>query len=130
MTLTIDTSVLVKIEKGDQGVLEKIKNIKEHDTSSPCITFIAYFEFIQGINQRNPKNKEKALNLLNLFRFAAPTKLTASIMNDLKYKYEKLGKVFTLSDLLIASQCIENNLTLVTADKQFETIEELKKVIL
>lgn len=130
MTLVIDTSVLIKIEKGNQEIIEKVRKIREGDEASPCITFITYFEFLQGINKRNPKNKERALNLLNLFRLLAPTKLTASIMNDLKYKYERIGKSFSLSDLMIASQIIENNMTLVTNDKHFEEIGELKKIIL
>ena len=35
-----------------------------------------------------------------------------------------------LADLLISSQVIENNLILVTMDKDFEKIESLKKIIL
>ncbi|HLC36504.1 MAG TPA: PIN domain-containing protein [archaeon] len=32
--------------------------------------------------------------------------------------------------MLIASQAIENNLTLITKDKDFEKIEELQKIVL
>ena len=51
-------------------------------------------------------------------------------MADLKYKYEKKGIVVPLADLIIASIAIENNAVLVTSDKDFEKIEELKKIII
>lgn len=130
MSLTIDTSVLIRIEKGDKKIMESIKKARETYPSPPSVTFIAYFEFLQGIRERNPKNKDKAVKFIELFRFLSLTKSAANILNDLKHKYEKLGKSFTLSDLLIASQAIENDLTLVTADKQFQEIEELKKIVL
>jgi len=55
---------------------------------------------------------------------------TSDILSDLKLKYEKKGLSFSLSDLLIAAQVIENDLILVTRDRDFEGIRELKKIIL
>lgn len=130
MTLSLDTNILIRIEKRERNISEKIELLIKSDSAPACITFIAYFEFIQGIRLRSQKNKEKSLNFIEMFQCLQTTKKTAIILDDLKNKYERTGNSFTLSDLLIASQCIENNLTLVTTDKQFQEIEELKKIIL
>ena len=130
MSLVIDTSVLISLEKGDKVTISSMEDLKKMHTSPPCITFINYFEFLHGIRERNPKNKSDALSFVELFEFLAITKRTAIILSDLKYKYEKLGVSFSLSDLLIASQTIENGMMLVTKDKHFQEIEELKKIIL
>lgn len=130
MTLALDTNILIGIEKREKYIIESVENITKKDPAPACVTFINYFEFVQGIRLRSQKNKEKSLNFIETFQCLQTTKKTAIILDDLKNKYEKMGKTFTLSDLVIASQCIENNLTLVTTDKQFQEIEELKKIIL
>lgn len=130
MSLIIDTSVLISLEKGDKTTIKLLEDLMKTYPSPPNVAFINYFEFLYGLHERNPKNKADAINFIDLFHFLEPTKKTASILSDLKYKYEKQGKPFSLSDLLVASQSIENNMILVSKDKQFEEIEELKKVIL
>lgn len=130
MTLVFDTSILIDIERRDNKVLGKIKELSEIHPAPASITFINYSEFIHGLKIKSPKNKEKGLAFIELFHFLEPTKKTANILSDLKFKYEKLGKSFPLSDLLIASQTIENDMTLVTGDKTFQEIGELKKIIL
>lgn len=130
MTLILDTSVIIDIEKKDERILEKMKELIEIHPTAASITFINYFEFIHGLQRKSPKNKEKALAFIEMFDFLEPTKRTATILSDLKYKYEKHGQSFSLTDLLIASQSIENDMTLVTGDKHFQEIEELKKIIL
>lgn len=94
------------------------------------ITFISFFEFVHGLQLKSPKNKEKSIAFIERFHFLEPTKKTAVILSDLRYKYEKKGKSFSLSDMLIASQVIENDMTLVTSDRHFQEIDELKKIML
>ncbi len=130
MTLALDTSIIIDIEKKDKEVLGKMRELIAAYPAPASITFISYFEFMHGLQQKSPKNKEKALSFIEMFRFLEPTKRTAGILSDLKSKYEKLGKSFSLSDLMIASQAIENGMTLVTRDRHFQEIEELKKVIM
>src|SRR3989338_3948719 len=122
MTFLLDTSVLIDIERREKKLIEKMKEIVETDPAPACIAFISYFEFIHGLQIKSPKNKEKSMEFIGKFYFLQPTKKTAVILSDLKYKYEKIGKPFSLSDLLIASQSIENNMTLVTRDKHFKEI--------
>jgi tRNA(fMet)-specific endonuclease VapC len=130
MSLVVDTSVLINIEKGKRDTIEKLEKLRSEQPGPPFVAFISYFEFIYGIRERNPKNKTRAIEFIELFDFLASTKTTARILSDLKHKYDKTGKVFSLSDLMIASQAIENNLILVTEDKKFKELQELNSVIL
>ena len=130
MTLLLDTSILIDIERREKKLLEKIEDIVETDPVPACITFMNYFEFIHGLKAKSPRNKEKSLAFIEKFYCLHPTKNTAVILSDLKHKYDKHGKSFSLSDLLIASHAVENGMTLVTRDKHFQEIDELGKIIL
>src|SRR3989344_7327011 len=130
MTLVLDTSILIDIERRKEVTLEKLRQIILIHQQPAKITFVNQFEFLLGIKEREPKNKEKAIAFLNQFLGINTTKLTAGILSDLKYKYDKIGKNLSLTDLLITSLVIENNMVLLTKDKDFEKIEELKKIII
>jgi len=130
MVLVLDTSILISLEKRRKDIIKKIKEISSVHQEPAVITFISYFEFLFGIKDKNLKNEEKAIAFLNKFGVLKINRETARISADLKYKYNKKGFELSLSDLLIASQAIENNMTLVTTDKDFEQIEELKKIII
>ncbi len=130
MTLVLDTSILIGIEKKDKSLIEKLRLLIGQHPSPAKITFVNYFEFLLGIKKRTPKNKETAVAFLNKFSVLQTTKTTAHILSDLKNKYDEKGTVLSLADLLIASLAVENNMTLATRDNDFSKIEELKKVIL
>lgn len=130
MTLVFDTSILIRLEKNDKIVTNRISEIVKVDSAPAVITFMSYFEFYHVLRAKSPKNKEHALLFLDKFHCMHTTKETARILSALKETYDKAGKSFSLADYLIASQAIENNLTLVTTDKQFNEIKELKKIIL
>ncbi|HIH43054.1 TPA: type II toxin-antitoxin system VapC family toxin [Candidatus Woesearchaeota archaeon] len=130
MTLVFDTSLLIEIEKRNKAVIEKLKEYMELYPAAPQITFMNYFEFYDGIQGKQLHNKEKALAFINNFNMINIIKKTGETLSGLKRKYEKLGNIIPLADLMIASQVIENNLILVTLDKDFERIEEMNKIIL
>lgn len=130
MILVFDTSVLVDIGRNNIETINKIKKLIKLHPSEPKITFIAYYEFLKGIEKRKIKNKEKAIEFINKFGFLEINKKTAEILANLKLRYDKLGIEFSLADLLIAAQVIENQMLLVSKDKDFDNIEELNKIIL
>lgn len=130
MTLVLDTSILIELEKKNSFVIDKLRSFISLNPSPAKITFMNYFEFLFGLHQKSPKNKDKAIAFLNHFSVLQTTKSTAEILSDLKYKYDKKGIVLALSDLLIASLVMENNMTLISMDKDFEKIVELKKIII
>jgi predicted nucleic acid-binding protein len=94
------------------------------------ITIISYSVILSGSEERKESNINKAMQFISKFPVLSAGKETARILSDLKYDYEKNGIMLPLADLFIATQAIENNMTLITLDKGFERIEELKKIIL
>ena len=130
MTLTFDTSILVDIEKGNEEVIRKIEELSKIYKTRAQIPFIPYYEFLRGLKIGKPKRYKELLEFINSFNVIKITKKTADILSDLKIKYDRLGIPLGLADLLIASQALENQLILVTKDKDFEKITEIKKIIL
>jgi|SRR3989338_2853474 len=130
MNLLFDTSILIAIEKKDNNVLSGIKELIVFYPDLPKISFITYFEFYDGVQDKQPKNKEKAVHLLNKFTLLPTSKRTAEILSDLKRAGEKEGTPLPLADLIIASQAIEHDAILVTRDKGFSHLKTLKKIIL
>ncbi|MEK6968749.1 MAG: type II toxin-antitoxin system VapC family toxin [Nanoarchaeota archaeon] len=128
MELALDTSVIVELERGNQHCMNLIK---KHLTekSSPLVPFFSYFEFVAGMEGRPANRKAQALSFLNSMRFVPPTKRTAFHSLDLKRKYESTGEMFSIPDLMNASQAIENNLAFMTSDKQFLKIKELNTIL-
>ena len=130
MALVLDTSVLVDIERKREETIKKLDEISKSHFLPPRITFISYFEFYEGIIEKNIKNKNILMVFINKFMCLRASSRTAEILANLKHKYEKKGITFGLADIIIAAQVIENNATLVTKDNIFEKIEELNKIIL
>lgn len=130
MVLVLDTSILIAIEKRDEKIITKLKELSKQHPFPPQITFITHFEFLFGLKLKQPKNQKLMLSFLNKFNVLQPTTITSEILSDLKISYDKQGTVLSLADLLIASQVIEHNMTLATKDKDFVKIRELKAIIL
>ncbi len=130
MTLALDTSVLIDIENEVQETTKKLQQLRKSHPGPAFVTYIPYFEFFSGLLNKNKKNFERAYILLQKFPYIIPTPDTAEIMARMLKKYEKKGINFSLADLMIASQVKQHNLLLVTKDKDFEKIDEIKKVIL
>jgi predicted nucleic acid-binding protein len=93
------------------------------------LPFIAYYEFLRGLKVGKPKKYSELKEFVDQFNVLSTTKKTAEILSNLRIKYDASGEKLPLADLLIASQIIENQLVLVTKDKDFERIKELKKII-
>jgi predicted nucleic acid-binding protein len=127
MTVVFDTSILINIERRHAPTLKKLRDIEA--LGVPMIAFINYYEFYRGTLKRNPHNRAKALAFIQKFTFLQPTIRTAETLAKLRTKYQKRGILLPLADLLIASQAIEHNATLITADPDFRNFEELKKII-
>jgi len=130
MSLAFDTSILVEIEKRNETIIRELENLSKIHPLPAQLPFMSYFEFLIGLKKRRPKKYEELIKFLNNFNILQTTNKTAEILSDLKIKYDSQGIALSLTDLLIASQVIENQLIIVTRDKDFERIEEVKKIIL
>ncbi|MBI2208824.1 type II toxin-antitoxin system VapC family toxin [Candidatus Woesearchaeota archaeon] len=130
MTLVLDTSVLIDIETKDKGTMEKIEELRKVHYTPAAITFVNYFEFYFGAISKNIKSKQLMLEFINKFNCLKASAKTGEILAELKFKYDDKGLALPLADLIIASQVIENNMVLLTKDKDFEKISEVRKIVL
>ena len=130
MTLVLDTSILIDIERREKRTIAALESLARIHPSPAKITFMNHFEFLLGIKEKSLKNKDVAREFLNKLSVMQTTKITGEILSELKQKYDQKGVRLSLADLIIASLVIENNHILVTKDKDFEKIDELKKIIL
>lgn len=130
MTLLLDTSILIGVQRKDKEIIEKIEELKKIHFQPASISFINYFEFYIGLIEKSVKNKQLMLDFINKFNCLKASSITAEILAELKHKYEKKGIVIGLADLVIASHAKENNMLLITQDKIFEKIEEISKIVI
>lgn len=130
MSIAFDTSILISVEKRNEKILSEIRQLSKIYPLIPQLPFISHFEYLVGLKKRKPKKFKELLERLSRFPLLQVTEKTSDILSNLKIKYDSLGIHLSLADLLIASQVIENNLILVTQDKDFERIKELNAVIL
>ena len=130
MTLLLDTSILIEIERKDKDIIKKIEDLAKIHFQPPSISFINYFEFYFGLYSKSVKNRQAMAEFINKFDCLEASRITAQIMGDLKNKYDRKGIAIGLADLIIASQAKENNMILLTRDRNFGKIEEISKIII
>ena len=130
MTLLIDTSALIALEKGDKQIVSKFKEFVKAHPNMPFISFMTHVEFLIGIEKFSDIKKSKSKEYLNKFPVLHTTNKTSEWLSHLKHIYDKKGRQKSLTDLFIASQAIEHNLTLITRDKDFSDIDEVSKIVL
>lgn len=130
MTLVLDSSILFDLARGFLPTVDKLAVLTREDRSPPAITFVNHFEFLVGVYARRGKHDDVHLIFINKFIVLQTTRTTSVILSSLKNKYDSLGVGISLSDLIIAALCIENRMTLVTKDKDFDRIDELRKIII
>ncbi|MEK6889832.1 MAG: PIN domain-containing protein [Nanoarchaeota archaeon] len=125
MYLIFDTSILISLSRGSRETIAKISDLRKSYSSPAKISFMSYYEFVDGLRNKAEKNKEKSMEFLEKFEVIQTTKNTALILASLKSKYE-----LSLTDLMIAAQTIEANGILVTKDNDFKEIIELNKIVI
>ncbi|MBD3203638.1 PIN domain-containing protein [Candidatus Woesearchaeota archaeon] len=130
MGLIIDTSVIIDIENKVESTIKKIYNLSRLHNEKGSISFITYYEFMYGIKKKSIKNQQRLILKIKKYKLLNTTEKTPEIILELKYKYDKLGMILPLSDLIIAAQTKEHNHLLVTKDSHFKKFDEIKKEII
>lgn len=123
----LDSNIVSYIQKGDQKLLDKAKNI---GYSRIALCSIVVAELFFGANN-HPTNSEKLLkyyyNLSNKLICYTFDKNCGIVYGNIKKQLRKVGKSIDDMDLLIASICLANDLVLVTNNKKhFENIPNLQ----
>ena len=130
MIVAFDTSILIDMQRKYQPTLDAIRKLVYPHGNPAYLPFTSYFEFYEGILEKSPKNFKKSYAFLQKFPVLHPTQQTAEILAALRKSYKRKGVDLPVSDLLIAAQVKEHNLLLVTKDKDFKQIDEIKCVVL
>ena len=130
MSLVFDTSVLIALQRKDDQVIAKLEELSKTYALTPFTTFLNLFEFLLGIKLKPPRNAKESVAFVRRFDILNTTERTSELMADLKLKYDRKGLVLPIADLIITSLVIENDMVLVTRDRDFEKIEELHKEII
>jgi len=123
----LDTNVIIKLLNGD-GETVKLLDNTNGIFYIPCITV---GELYYGANKSKQKNNN--IRLFNEFVSEYPildiNKNTAEVYGIVKHNLSKIGFTIPENDLWIASIAIENGLVLISYDKHFTNIENLRLII-
>lgn len=122
----LDSNIIIDISNNNQDTILKVENFALKGKLTT--TLFNFIEVYFGVY--NKKAGEKCLKILDKLGHFSLTKKSSEFFIHLKHNYLKKGQAFSDFDLLIASIAIENELILLTEDKDFEQIKELNKIVL
>jgi len=114
--ILIDTNIVLYLLKGNDTLEEMLQGKDSY------LSFITELELI-GFPNISVKEEKQIIELLN-------DCLIISLNNGIKKNYIELRKKYhlRLADAIIAARAIALNIPLITSDKQFATVKELKLV--
>lgn len=123
MMFLLDSSAVIEILLGTATGSKIREIIKDTEISSTSITV---HEVALGENVKTLLHALEFFNSMTIFSFDKESALNSfTIEQSLKKK----GKMIERSDMFIAGICVQHDLTLITLDKGFEDIDNLKKII-
>ena len=117
----LDSSVWIKYFRDKTYHLSPvIKELMEKDAL--YINGIIQTELLKGA--KSEKNYRLLKNNFNGLHYLEIDKGLFDCISEAAYKLRKNGITVPLTDLIIAIQCVEENLTLIEEDKHFKFIQE------
>ena len=121
----VDTNIVIDVFKGNKEIADYLYKLPDIYISS-----IALGELYTGINRvaNRAKHLKKLNDFLKLTTLLNVDGETAVIYGELIADLYKLGKPIPTNDVWIASIAIQYNLTLLTADRHFAEINNLKSI--
>jgi tRNA(fMet)-specific endonuclease VapC len=119
----LDTNIVIEVFDGNKEIADKINKLSEF-----YLPVIALGELYTGVNRVSNKAKHlKKLNsFLSLCTVLNTDSATAQYYGETIAKLYKKGTPLPINDVWIAAIALQHNLTLVTRDKHFYAIEDLK----
>jgi len=120
--ILLDSSAIVEIIRGTSNGKEILDKLKGEVFVSP----FSIYEIFLGLKQNENILLERLLNTSQILNFDVGSAMSsAHIMDTLTKKGQKINII----DIFIASIALSNNLTLVSLDKDFTKIDNLKTLI-
>jgi len=119
----LDSNIIIALFSGDKDVLKSIANAKEVFISSTVLGELYFGVYKSEHIANNMERIENFISLISIFSLDIHTaKYYGSIKNSLK----KIGKPIPENDIWIAATAKQYNLTLISRDEHFKSIENLK----
>lgn len=118
----VDTTILIEFFKGTEGIAGDVAALLQEKRL--VITGIVLAELLQGM-----KNLKEELLLDDFLLAVAPLELTTDLWlkaGKLALSLRRKGITLPLTDVAIATLCIEHNLSIFTLDKHFEQMSGVK----
>ena len=128
MNYVLDTGVLIELERKNKQIITYLEKLNSAD-SNLFITIPTLREYYYGIVNKSEKNKNKALDWLEEYGLLNLTPHSAVLFCELRNCLKNAGIEIPISDIMIASIAIENNMALVTNDFHFKRIPGLKTAV-
>lgn len=121
MNYIIDSDVMIGLLKKKPEVIELIKNI---DISDRGTSIICIGEVMEGLDAKQAMELTKFFGSIRIYDVNLDI---IFIFAELRKTLRKKEQMIDNMDLLIASTCLANNLTLITGNvKHFDRIKGLK----
>ena len=121
--ILLDTNIVIEIFDGNKSIADKINKLKGF-----CIPAIVLGELYVGINRviNKPKHLKMLYGFMELSTVITIDKETAKHYGEIIASLYKKGKPIPTNDAWIAAIAKQYEFTLITRDKHFNEIENLK----
>ena len=119
----LDTNIVIEVFKGNKDLADKISKLPDFYLSSVILG-----ELYIGINRITNKAKhlKELQNFLQLCTVLNVDEITAQYYGTIAAALYKKGKPIPINDVWIAASTLQHSLILVTRDKHFAEIPDLK----
>ena len=126
-TWLLDTNTVSYIVRGKSlAARDRLDGLKINEVG--CISVITEAEIHYGLAKKNPSFALRTIlsDFLGKMQILPWGSDEAQAYGALRFKLERAGKVLGALDMLIAAHAISTNATLVTSDKTFSQVEDLR----
>lgn len=120
--VVIDTSVLISFFRGNSKFADILTTLLKNNKA--LVTGLIIAELLQGI--KNPKEEQKILSVIDAIPVVELTTDLWIKAGQISSSLRRKGISLPLTDVAIAVIALEYNLSILTLDKHFEKIEQVK----
>ena len=131
MKYLIDTNLIIDLLRGDKNLQRKLQEFAKEGIAISVISLAEIIEgaYLSQIPKENIKKFQDALSSYGIFVVDIDTKI-AETYGIFQAIQERKGNRLSGFDMLIAASCIYYDLFLISQDKAFKAVEELKLKII
>ncbi len=124
MVIILDTNILIDLAHHQKDVVGALNDVLNEN---PAITVINKYEFLRGVLISNgiKEKKEKQISFLNQFEVYDFTSNTVQHCTEVYSRLRENGRLINELDILILGICVENRVSLITNDHDFDEMGQI-----